>query len=36
VTLTGLKGGHYSSLHIVTAKGVSDYRIDAMGPVMAR
>ena len=35
VTLTGLKDGRYSSLRIVTPKGVSDYRLDAMGPVTA-
>ena len=33
VTLTGLKDGRYTSLRIVTPRGVSDYRLDAMGPV---
>ena len=33
-TLSGLSGGHYTKLHVVTAKGTSDYTIDANGPVV--
>jgi len=34
VTLSGLSGGHYTKLRVVTAKGTSDYTIDAAGPVV--
>lgn len=34
VTLSGLSGGHYTKLRVVTAKGTSDYRVDAAGPVV--
>ncbi len=34
-TLSGLRGGHYTKLHVVTANGASDYSIDTMGPVAA-
>lgn len=33
VTLSGLAAGHYTKLHVVTAKGTSDYTIDAQGPL---
>jgi hypothetical protein len=36
VTLSGLTGGHYTKLHIVTAKETADYTIDSMGPIAAR
>ena len=32
VTLSGLSGGHYTKLQVVTAKGTSGYTIDAAGP----
>jgi hypothetical protein len=34
VTLSGLAAGHYTKMHVVTAKGASDYTIDAQGPLM--
>jgi hypothetical protein len=34
VTLSGLSGGHYTKLQVVTAKGTSSYTIDAAGPVV--
>lgn len=34
-TLSGLTAGHYTTLHVVTDKGASDYTIDAHGPLAA-
>ena len=33
-TLSALKDGHYTKLHIVTPKGNSDFTIDAQGPLV--
>lgn len=35
VTLSGLTAGHYTKLHIVTAKTTTDYTIDSQGPMAA-
>jgi hypothetical protein len=34
-TLSGLSGGHYTKLHIVTTKGTTDYTISTTGPLAA-
>lgn len=34
VTLSGLSGGRYTKLHVVTSKGASDYTISAAGPLV--
>lgn len=35
VTLSGLTAGHYTKLHVMTAKGATDYTIDTHGPLAA-
>jgi hypothetical protein len=35
-TLSGLTGGRYTKLHVVTAKATTDYTINTTGPVAAR